>query len=348
MSTFNLFKSRIPLSCVICAMLGSLSACATQQLHFTALAPASVNLKAKGVRSLAVSDFDGPDGSGKQVAELLTAKLVEGRFFQVVEREKLLALEKEHVLGMTGVVDEKMAARVGKVLGVDALIVGTVLAYSVKDEPYTRTVMQRRGTGTYEKRCNEKGKCYDAEITEEIPVQESHHIRKAMVAVSCRIIRAETGELLAGRQDAQSYTHDTGRNLEPERGTDDVLNLLAGRALETLASEIQPHTIQVEREFENGGWLFGDAEVKVGIDFVRANRPADAIERWEAVVQRDARNSSAYYNLGLAYELTGEFEKAQAAYQAAERIDPKPRYIQAVSQAKRSADMNRKLQEQMR
>ncbi|MEW6542091.1 MAG: CsgG/HfaB family protein [Nitrospirota bacterium] len=109
-------------ACLVAAV--SLSACATQHLNVAMQAPAPVNLKAKGVHALAVLPFEGPGESGTRLADLVTGKLAEGPDFTIVEREKLRALESEQVLGMAGVVDGRTAAKAGKVLGADALLVG--------------------------------------------------------------------------------------------------------------------------------------------------------------------------------------------------------------------------------
>jgi len=42
------------------------------------------------------------------------------------------------------------------------------------------------------------------------------------------------------------------------------------------------------------------------------------------VVARDPVNSAAWYDLGIAHEIMNEFDKAEHAYRAAEKITPKP------------------------
>src|SRR5687768_8759518 len=79
-------------------MLPALPACATKSVSVKFMAPGSIDLKGKGINSLAVSDFDGPEDSGRKIAELFIAKLAQGRYFKVVERDKLLAMEKEQAL----------------------------------------------------------------------------------------------------------------------------------------------------------------------------------------------------------------------------------------------------------
>ncbi len=296
-------KKRLHLPTLLGLVL-SLSACATQHLNFTMHAPASVNLKAKGVHSLAVTTFEGPGDSGRKLAELLTAKLVEGQYFKVVEREKLLALEQEQVLGMTGVVDEKLAAKAGKVLGVDALVLGKVMP----------------------------------------------HAGQGRLMLSVRVVKTETGEILMARQVVGSNP-DEGRSMrrtfrKDEGERPEVMAKLAQNAAGKAAASLQPHPVKVERGFENGGWLFGDADVKQGIEYIKANRPEDAIAQWEGIVAQDPANSAAWYDLGIAYEIMSEFDKAERAYRAAEKITPKPRYMEAVGHVKAAAEAHRKLEEE--
>ena len=63
---------------------------------------------------------------GVACAQLLTTRLAEtGRFF-VVERSRLDNLTDEIKLGMAGMVSEKTAARAGKMVGADIVVVGSV------------------------------------------------------------------------------------------------------------------------------------------------------------------------------------------------------------------------------
>lgn len=63
---------------------------------------------------------------GKIVAEWLTTALVKKGNFEVVERRLLQQILKEQELSMTGVIDESSAAKVGKLLGVKAIISGSI------------------------------------------------------------------------------------------------------------------------------------------------------------------------------------------------------------------------------
>jgi len=67
-----------------------------------------------------VSDF------GKYVAEELTTRLFSTRRFDIVERQLLNQLLLEQNLGLSGLIDVSSASRIGKMLGVDAIVTGTI------------------------------------------------------------------------------------------------------------------------------------------------------------------------------------------------------------------------------
>lgn len=66
------------------------------------------------------------DHLGKLVPELLAAELAKRESFIVVERERLDQVMREHRLSGLGIVDDSTAAELGKVLGAQSLISGTV------------------------------------------------------------------------------------------------------------------------------------------------------------------------------------------------------------------------------
>ncbi len=79
---------------------------------------------------IAIMEFPDLHGNtselGKFIPEELTTRLFMTRRFAVVERSLLNKVLEEQNLGMTGLVDISSAARVGKMLGVDAIVTGTI------------------------------------------------------------------------------------------------------------------------------------------------------------------------------------------------------------------------------
>ena len=79
---------------------------------------------------IAIMEFPDLHGNvselGKFIPEELTTRLFITRRFEVVERQLLNKVLEEQNLGTTGLVDATSAAQIGKMLGVDAIVSGTI------------------------------------------------------------------------------------------------------------------------------------------------------------------------------------------------------------------------------
>lgn len=110
-------------------------------LHRAAAALAALSLSAAGcvgpqvafnanadftrIRRVAVASFGGPGGD--VAADLMTQDLLM-HGADVVERQRLDAILREHHLASTNVLDPATLKKMGRILGVDAIFVGTVAA----------------------------------------------------------------------------------------------------------------------------------------------------------------------------------------------------------------------------
>lgn len=70
------------------------------------------------------------------------------------------------------------------------------------------------------------------------------------------------------------------------------------------------------------------AQIDFGVKAAKMNLWREALFRFERAVQIDPANAMARNNLAVAYEGTGEFEKARSAYTEALRLDRSNQYIQ--------------------
>lgn len=100
-------------------------------------APSSVFAQAK-IR-IAVSNFENNstwswwgDNLGRAAADELATQLVQTGKFTVIERAQLDAILREQNLGASGAVTPATAAKVGKLLGVQLLLTGSITAFSIK------------------------------------------------------------------------------------------------------------------------------------------------------------------------------------------------------------------------
>jgi len=71
-----------------------------------------------------------------------------------------------------------------------------------------------------------------------------------------------------------------------------------------------------------------DTQLNVGVKAARNNLWREALFRFNRAVTIDPDNALALNNLAVAYEGTGEFEKARQAYTEALRLDKSNQYIQ--------------------
>lgn len=98
-------------------------------------------------RRIAVLDFDSGSingnpfvsgwlgqGAAKGVSDLIVNKLVDSGTYRVMERSKLDAILREQDLGESGRVDAGTAARIGKLLGVEAVLVGSITQFNVDEK----------------------------------------------------------------------------------------------------------------------------------------------------------------------------------------------------------------------
>ncbi|NLY75543.1 MAG: hypothetical protein GX075_09595 [Firmicutes bacterium] len=98
---------------------------------------------AVSLHRIAVMPFD--DGSikktwgeqfdlGKGVADELVTALLETNRFRLVEREEVDKVLEEQNLGKDGLLDPQTAAKIGKILGVQYLVIGRVTDFSIKED----------------------------------------------------------------------------------------------------------------------------------------------------------------------------------------------------------------------
>lgn len=69
---------------------------------------------------------------GRAAADQLVTQLVQSGKFSVIERDKLDLVLKEQALSASGAIDPKTAVRLGKLLGVQLILTGSITKFSIK------------------------------------------------------------------------------------------------------------------------------------------------------------------------------------------------------------------------
>ncbi|MCI0511743.1 PEGA domain-containing protein [candidate division KSB1 bacterium] len=85
------------------------------------------------------------EGYGEAVANMLTTELIKGKVFQVVERNQIQRMLQELSLQSTGAIDAQTAKQMGAILGVDILILGSVVKLESVVETDIRLINSQTG-----------------------------------------------------------------------------------------------------------------------------------------------------------------------------------------------------------
>ena len=107
----------------------------------TALAQARVRVAVMNFENNSAWTWWG-DNLGRAAADELATQLVQSGKYTVIERAQLAAILQEQNLGASGAVTPATAAKVGKLLGAQLILTGSITAFSIK-----RTSVALRGIG---------------------------------------------------------------------------------------------------------------------------------------------------------------------------------------------------------
>ena len=102
-----------------------------------------------GKKKIAVIEFSDLEGNvtqfGKYLAEELITRLFRTKKFEVVERQLLNKIISEQKLSITGMIDENSAKELGRILGVDAIVSGTITDLGISLKVNARIISTETG-----------------------------------------------------------------------------------------------------------------------------------------------------------------------------------------------------------
>jgi tetratricopeptide (TPR) repeat protein len=324
-----------------------ISAC-TKSAMIEITKPAEYNVS--DLKRLAVVNFTGSGNIGDIVADKFTNQLWATNYFSVLERKELQKILEEHALQMSGVVNDSTIVEFGRILGVDALIVGSVSAYQVEDKKGKEKVKEKVWKGEYEK--DEKGKIiYEKtafgkekkkKYREEL-VDKEFINREAAVGISFRLVSVQTAEIRASGSQTESFSQKYYPQSDNIPAKEALLSDLSDKVIKKFIPTISPYKVTVSRTFEKG-----NEAVNAGIGMAQNNLWDKATFVWEKEAEQDPRNSAAFYNLGIAYEVSGDLDRAEQAFDSALKIKSKDMYMKALAQIRQRKIEQEKLKQQLR
>ena len=132
------------------------------------------------VRSSTSAIFGTDQDVGKGISDLLVQKLVQDGKYSVIERNALDKVLGEQNFSNSDRADASTAAKIGRILGVDAIIIGSITQFGRDDKS---TNIGGGGFGGYGSKLGIGG----------VGSKKS----KAVVGISARLVNTSTGEILA-------------------------------------------------------------------------------------------------------------------------------------------------------
>lgn len=196
-----------------------------------------------GRRLIAVFDFDystvadvrgeTPVNIGAGIADMLVTELVKEGTYTVVERKRLQQAIDEQKMNQADQFDPKVATEIGKLLGVDAIVIGSVTQFGI----------EKTTTGTLDAAGQTYGGVSGLKT----------HVQKAVVGIDARLIDTKTGVVLAaasgtGIDKRSVITSDARKDeyLEPgtHRSFSDISQQLVGGAASMAVSDLTLKLVQ--------------------------------------------------------------------------------------------------------
>lgn len=273
--------------------------------------------KDRGVREIS----SGPFGMGKKKEGMSFQEGAFTNIFTVVERSEIERVMKELALSQSGIVNDADAAQAGKILGVEAMIVG-----SVKIDCEQKWLSEERKEGNQTKRA------------------DCEHMA-TNVSGAIRIVQVETGQVIASKDSRRAHDQKgcKGATLaDPSKASEKksfgLGNLLKSDKSSTVTSPeaavdlclteiITELADYIAPAFQEQKLEFADVEgdefkrkveaAKEALKSPSLNNLNTAYAQYAAIIEQDTYNHGAQFNLGVLYEAVGNYKKAKEKYDLA-------------------------------
>jgi curli biogenesis system outer membrane secretion channel CsgG len=219
---------------------------------------AVMNFDYATVRDVSSSIFGTDIDIGKGITDLIVEKLVNGGTFSVIERKALDTIINEQNISNSDRFDSNSAAKIGRLLGVDAIITGSITQFGRDDKS---TNIGGGAVGGVTRRFGIGG----------VGKKES----KAVVAVTARIVNTDTGEILSvatGKGESKrsgtsligaggDYNTAAGGavDMRSSNFANTILGEAVAQAVESVASQLQTNSAKLPARVVKIEGLVADA-----------------------------------------------------------------------------------------
>ncbi|MDF1876441.1 hypothetical protein JHD47_01245 [Sulfurimonas sp. SAG-AH-194-L11] len=322
----------IKIGTVALVSIAIMSGCA-QKVRIKALNPAEVGEMASK-KKVAVSNFrtDSVGLSGKIEAEIAKQKLDKKRYFTVLSRKDMQKVIAEQKLQSSELMDEATSARVGKIIGAQAIIGGEVVSSNAESGHYKE---DREKCLRYYK---DGGGCAQYRY-----YKVTCNTTQAAVSANINIINVESGSIIYADTITKEYSGDSCKAGKTSLGLLTLTSapkqiLSKAQALNRLASSIATEFVYklTPNYIYFNVTLLKSIELDAVTDAQKENF-ANALEyikvarytKAKKILQKqmdelDGKSYAVAYDFGVVNEATGSFAKAKELYTIADELTVSP------------------------
>jgi tetratricopeptide (TPR) repeat protein len=270
--------------------------------------PAEIDLS--GISRIAFGDITGI-GSGEFAGELSAALFSTGRF-EILDRQHLAQMLREHQIGASGLMDPQTVAELGRLVGSAALVFGQVTEHRFNEtsevgDPFTDK--QGRTHRTYSR------------------------TGVARVAITLQITDITSGRVVAIKQlSAEAEKSVSKTDAQPPQ-IDPSPYLAAARAkcVAAFVRAVAPTSVREDIAFEKDDKLPGTERA---IAFAQGGDLARAAAIFQEVASQNPANARAHYNLGLVQLCLGQHDDAIASLDRAFGMTALQKYGRELARAR--------------
>ncbi|MFH1352756.1 MAG: CsgG/HfaB family protein [bacterium] len=311
---------------LVCAVLFFFVGCGTVSYIIPIMQPAEVNLK--NFKKIAIGDITGT--GAENFTDELTQALFNCDRFEVLDRQNLDRIMKEHHFDLAGVVDETTAAQIGKFIGAAALVFGRVSLYKYGEEVvYSDSKDYKTG----------------------IVTRYYYRIGEANVTANLRVTDLTTGKILAVKNIAEKSTvkSSASKGTPEDIDKDGLLAKTREAVVNRFMKMIAPYQVNLKVQFLVDNKM---PELGRGINVAKAGELKEAADAFKEVIKKYAGTSEfkidkAHYNLGLTLVLMNEYKEGIEELKKAIKINPNQKlYQDYVSWSKKREKEYKKLLQQ--
>lgn len=244
---------------------------------------------------------------------------IKTNIFTVVERSQLDKVLAEQNFSNTGLIDDNQATQIGALMGLDAIITGSV-KITTKDEEKTNTYKDSNGI-------SRKEYCTKRYVT---------------TTVSMKILDVNTGQILGNK--IVEFTA-TDNKCDKERSNLKSVSVLADDCILVNAVQLMyyfnPFFVKYKFTFQKNSNKEFKTKTKEAENYLKNNDFESAFSIFKSIYDEDPYNSKMAVNLGGIYFIFGDFQNALKYYKIGLELEPSNKdYLSSVKTTEKLLELS--------